>query len=362
MTRSRLRDLGITVGDLPTGLNNAITDIPGVLVGHTTLSYDEPRIARTGVTVIVPRDGRIHEDNAFAAYHVLNGNGEMTGLPWIDETGLLGSPIAITNTNQVGVVRDALVAHAVDRGMAGWILPVVAETYDGVLNDIDAFHATKEHVYQALEAASAGPVPEGNVGGGTGMMCHGFKGGIGTSSRVVEVIGDPYTVGVLVQANYGSSRHLRVDGVPVGREIGPDEVPLPRKSERRDGSIIIVVATDAPLVSIQCRRLAQRATVGLARVGGTGYNGSGDIFLAFATGNHPSRDPNDDTTPESSELVDLKMVPNNLIDPLFDATIEAVEESILNALTAAKTTVGFRGTAHALPLDRLQEIMSKHRR
>ncbi len=362
MTRSRLRDLGIVIGDLPTGPNNAITDVPGVLVGHATLSYDEPRVARTGVTVIVPRDGRMHEDNVFAAYHVLNGNGEMTGLPWIDETGLLGSPVAITNTNQVGVVRDALVEHAVDRGMAGWILPVVAETYDGFLNDIDAFHVTKQHVFEALDSASDGHVAEGNVGGGTGMMCHGFKGGIGTSSRVAEAPGGPYAVGVLVQANYGSRKHLRVDGVPVGREIAPDVVPLPQRTDSGDGSIIIVVATDAPLVPVQCRRLAQRATIGLARVGGTGYNGSGDIFLAFATGNHPSHDPNDDRTPESSELVDLKMLPNNLIDPLFDATAEAVEESILNALTAAETTDGFRGTAHALPPDRLREVMSAYKR
>ncbi|MDP6664178.1 MAG: P1 family peptidase [SAR202 cluster bacterium] len=362
MTRSRLRDLDIVIGDLPVGPNNAITDVPGVLVGHTTLSFDEPRVARTGVTVVVPCDGRIHEDNVFAAYHVLNGNGEMTGLPWIDETGLLGSPVAITNTNQVGVVRDALVEHAVDRGMAGWILPVVAETYDGFLNDIDGFHVTKEHVFQALDSASDGQVAEGNVGGGTGMMCHGFKGGIGTSSRVAEAPGGPYTVGVLVQANYGSRKHLRVDGVPVGREIGPDDVPLPRRTAGREGSIIIVVATDAPLVPVQCRRLAQRATVGLARVGGVGHNSSGDIFLAFATGNHPSHDPNDDASPDSSELVDLKMLPNNLIDSLFDATAEAVEESILNALTAAETTAGFQGTAHALPLDRLQEIMSEYRR
>ncbi|MCI0439258.1 MAG: P1 family peptidase [Chloroflexi bacterium] len=352
--RSRLRDLGITIGQMPTGPHNAITDVPGVRVGHTTLVYDEPHVARTGVTMVVPRDGRIDEDRAFAGYHSFNGNGEMTGIAWVEESGMLTSPIGITNTHQVGVVRDAIVEYAVQRGLQGWFLPVVAETYDGFLNDIGAFHVKKEHVFQALESAKGGPVEEGCVGGGTGMMCHGFKGGIGTSSRVAETQSGRYVVGALVQANYGARHHLRVDGVPVGREIGPEHTPLPHEAQAESGSIIVVVATDAPLIPAQCRRLAQRATVGLARVGGTGYNGSGDIFIAFATGNSVPANP--------AGLYDLKMLPHEHMNPLFDAVAEAVEESILNALTAAETTVGYKGrVAHALPLDELQRVMKKHR-
>jgi D-aminopeptidase len=358
MTRARLRDLGITIGQLPTGAHNAITDVPGVLVGHCTLIYDEPRIARTGVTMIVPRED-IWKDNAFAGYHSFNGNGEMTGLLWVEESGLLGSSIGITNTHQVGIVRDALVAWSVERGHEGWLLPVVAETYDGWLNDIDAFHVTQEHVYRALSNAKAGPVPEGNVGGGTGMTCHEFKGGIGTASRVAETSRGgfetrPYTVGALVQANYGVRHLLRVDGVPVGREIGYDRVPSARDNTSSGGSIIVIVATDAPLIPSQCKRLAQRATVGLARVGGVGYNQSGDIFLAFATGNH--------LPAEVEGLHDIKMLPHAHVNPLFDAVAEAVEESILNALTAAETMTGHKGlTAHALPLDELQRIMTQYR-
>ena len=350
----RIRDLGISIGDYPTGTNNAITDVPGVLVGHSTIMRDEPRIARTGVTMIVPRDGNIESDHAFAAYYSFNGNGEMTGLPWIDESGVLGSPIGITNTHQVGIVRDALVKHSIRQGSDGWVLPVVAETYDGFLNDINAFHVTNEHAFEALSNASTGPVDEGNVGGGTGMMCHGFKGGIGTSSRVMDTQSGAYTVGALVQANYGSRHHLRVDGVPVGREIGPDHTPLPHDPPSEAGSIIVIIATDAPLIPIQCKRLAQRATVELARAGGTGHNGSGDIFLAFATGN---------SIPADSEgLRDLKMLPHAQINPLFDGVADAVEESILNALCAAETITGFRGrTAHALPLDELERVMERYR-
>ena len=275
MTRARIRDLGISIGYMPTGEHNAITDVPGVLVGHTTVVHDEPRVARTGVTMIIPRDGAITDDMAFAGYHSFNGNGEMTGLLWIEESGMLGSAIGITNTHQVGVVRDALVAQAVEKGHRGWFLPVVAETYDGFLNDIGAFHVTQEHVFQAIESAKSGPVEEGNVGGGTGMMCHEFKGGIGTSSRIAETGTGQYVVGALVQANYGTRRLLRVDGVPVGREIGPEHTPTPWQSSRGQGSIIVIVATNAPLIPAQCKRLAQRATVGLARVGGVGHNGSG---------------------------------------------------------------------------------------
>jgi D-aminopeptidase len=355
MPRARLRDLGITIGRHPPGPYNAITDVPGILVGHTTLVYDAPRMARTGVTVIVPRGGEIHGDHCFAAIHAFNGNGEMTGSHWVAESGLLGTPLAITNTHQVGVVRDALVEYEVNLDPdASWLLPLVAETYDGWLNDIDGFHVTKEHVFAALAAAGPGPVAEGNVGGGTGMICHEFKGGIGTSSRVVEAPGGPYTVGALVQANYGARADLRVDGVPVGRYLPYDRVPSPRAAATPGGSIIVVVATDAPLLPIQCRRLAQRATVGLARVGGVGHNGSGDIFLAFATGNHlPSR---------ATAPLSLQMLPHGEMNPLFEATAETVEEAILNALTAAETMQGFQGrTVHALPLDELVQLVRQER-
>lgn len=355
MSRPRLRDLGITIGHHPPGPLNAITDVPGVLVGHTTLIWDAPRVARTGVSVIVPRSGAIHGDHCPAAYHSFNGNGELTGSHWVAESGLLGTPIAITNTHQVGVVRDALVAHEVALNPhAGWLLPVVAETYDGWLNDIDAFHLTSEHVFAALAAASSGPVAEGNVGGGTGMICHEFKGGIGTSSRTVAIGARTYTLGALVQANYGDRRDLRVDGVPVGRYLPHDRVPLPKPPTAEGGSIIVVIATDAPLIPIQCRRLAQRAAVGLARVGGVGYNGSGDLFFAFATGNHVPY--------AAREPILLQMLPHHQMNPFFEATAEAVEEAILNALCAAQTMTGFRGrTVHALPLDELVNLVRRER-
>lgn len=357
MGRARLRDLGITVGVLPPGPHNAITDVPGVLVGQTTLIYDVPRIARTGVTVILPRGHGRPVNFPFAGYHIFNGCGEMTGLAWVHESGLLMSPIALTNTNQVGIVRDAIVQYAVDRfGEMSFFhkLPVVAETWDGWLNDPDAFHVAREDVYGAIDGAAAGPVAEGNTGGGTGMICHGFKGGTGTASRVVETPSGRYTVGALVQSNYGDRELFRVDGVPVGREIGPEHTPTPWREEPASSSIIIVLATDAPLIPLQCRRLAQRATVGLARVGGVGHNGSGDIFIAFATGNVMPFD--------HTGLYDLKMLPHGDMNPLFEAAAEAVEEAILNALTAAETMTGFRGhTAHALPLEELQRVTRKMR-
>lgn len=355
MPRLRLRDVGITIGVMPPGPHNAITDVPGVLVGHTTVIADEPWIARTGVTVIVPREDKIREDYAFAGFHSFNGNGEMTGLLWLEESGLLGSPIGLTNTNQVGVVRDALIVHSVENHESrGFKLPIVAETYDGWLNDIDAFNLTEDHVHQALAAAQAGPVAEGNVGGGTGMICHDFKGGIGTSSRLVTSKSGEYIVGVLVQTNYGDRRLLRVDGVPVGREIGPEKAPFPWAEAPQMGSIIIIIATNAPLLPVQCRRLAQRATVGLARVGGVGHNGSGDIFLAFATGNHIPADVNIRCT--------LEMVPHQHLNPFFEAVAEAVEEAILNALTAAETMTGYEErTAYELPLDELQRVMKRYR-
>ena len=354
--RQRLRDLGITIGQFPTGSYNAITDVPGVTVGHCTVIHDKPRIARTGVTMILPRGGDIWHDYALAGYHSFNGNGEMTGIPWLKESGMLGSPIGLTNTHQVGVVRDALVAQSVRLGYTqSFLLPVVAETYDGWLNDINAFHLTKEHAVAALEAAKSGPVAEGNVGGGTGMICHDFKGGIGTSSRVVTIADGRFTIGVLVQANYGDRPLLRVDGAPVGQLIPDAHTPVPfKKFPAPSSSIIIIIGTDAPLLAGQCNRLAQRATVGLARVGGTGYNGSGDIFLAFSTGNHLPAQGN-------KFLRDIQMVPNSHMNDFFNATAEAVEEAILNALCAAETMIGFHGrTVHAMPLDALQEIMTAY--
>ena len=364
MPHTRLRDLGITIGRLPVGPYNAITDVPGVHVGHTTIVHDTPRVARTGVTMIVPRDGDIWKDHAFAGAFSFNGCGEMTGLAWVQESGMMHTPIGITNTNAVGVVRDAIAAYPLEQASpnnvpgsisSSWDggLPIAAETWDGWLNDINAFHVTKEHAYTALTKAASGPVAEGNVGGGTGMICHEFKGGIGTSSRLVEALGSHYTIGVLVQTNYGSRSLLRVDGVPVGREIGFEQVPG-TKEKTHDGSIIVVIATDAPLLPVQCTRLAKRATVGLARVGGIGANGSGDIFLAFATGNHLPVPANAPYT--------LTMIPHDSLDIFFEAVAEAVEESILNALVAAETMVGWQGrTVYALPLDDLQHIMKKYR-
>jgi D-aminopeptidase len=348
--RSRLRDLGIEIGALPTGPDNAITDVPGIRVGHATLVRDEPTVARTGVTMIVPRDGEIWTDFAHAGWFNFSGNGEMTGLPWIEESGLLGSPIAITNTHQVGLVRDFLVKAAVEAGHDDvFHLPVVAETWDGWLSDIDSFPLTEAEARHAYESATAGPVPEGCVGGGTGMICHEFKGGIGTSSRIVDSKAGTHTIGVLAQANYGRRADLRVDGAPVGRLIGTDEVPSAWDEPPNGGSIIVVVATDAPLLPIQCSRLARRVTVGLGRVGGYGHNSSGDIFLAFSTGNHLLAD---------GEPWKIDVHPHQEMDELFHAVADATEESILNALCAAETTTGQKGrTAHALPLDRLAELV-----
>jgi len=351
--RMRLRDLGISIGRLPTGKYNAITDVPGVLVGHTTLIFDEPRVARTGVTVIMPREGAIWKDHAFAATHTLNGSGEMTGVHWIAESGMLTTPIAITNTAQVGTVHEALNRYGYKMGWTEiWDLPVVAETWDGWLNDMAAFHVTEDHVYQAIESARSGPVAEGNIGGGTGMICHEFKGGIGTASRMVACPSGTYTVGALVQANYGEREDLRVDGVPVGRAISIERVPSGRAEPPSGSSIIVIIATDAPLVHSQCKRLAQRATIGLARVGGMGYNGSGDIFLAFATGNPLAI--------ETQKPYALQMLPHAQLNSIFLGVVEAVEEAILNALTAAETMTGFKGrTVYELPIDELKRIMAR---
>lgn len=354
MTRARLRDLGVALGRLPTGPLNAITDVAGVRVGHATLIRDEPSVVRTGVTAIWPRGPEIWGEYVFAGYHSFNGYGEMTGVVWLEEQGLLGAPIGLTNTHAVGVVRDAICAYAVREGaFQAFHLPVVAETYDGWLSDADSFPVTQELAFAALDSASGGPVAEGNVGGGTGMICHEFKGGIGTASRVVAETGTPYTVGALVQANYGSRELLRVDGVPVGQEIGTAEVPSHRDMPTDAGSIIVVLATDAPLLPIQCKRLARRATTGLAWVGGIGANGSGDIFLAFSTAN---------TVRAGAGVSDVQTLAPEAMTPLFLAAAEATQEAILNALTAAETMTGYRGrTAHALPLDRLQEVMRRYR-
>ncbi len=360
MTPARLRDLGITVGALPTGPFNAITDVAGVTVGSCTLIRDTPDVVRTGITAIWPRGRAIWGDPVFAGAFSFNGNGEMTGLTWIAEQGMLGTPIGITNTHQVGLVRDAICALGVRDGVTQpFLLPVVAETYDGWLSDSQRFPLTIDHAFSAFDSATGGgPVAEGNVGGGTGMMCHGFKGGTGSASRVVAQEGARYTVGALVQANYGARDLLRIDGVPVGREIGPDIVPTPHPIQRQaapgqDGSIIVILATDAPLIPIQCQRLARRAVTGLAWVGGLGANSSGDIFLAFSTANH--------VRPDAPVSAVHMLAPDGMTD-LFRAAAEATEEAILNALCMAQTMTGREGhTAHALPLDRVQQVMRRYR-
>ena len=385
----RARELGIAVGTGRPGPYNAITDVRGVRVGVTTLIAGAGPLVvgagpvRTGVTVIVPHDGNVWEEPLFAGCHRLNGNGELTGLEWIRESGLLMSALALTNTHSVGVVRDALVARAIaayDPRATFWALPVVGETWDGVLNDINGLHVRPEHVQQAFAAAADGAVAEGNVGGGTGMICHGFKGGTGSASRVVATEEGGYTVGVLVQANHGRRERLEVDGVPVGREIPPDVVPLPSRphapedgsetpqgrwdtldAPRGGGSIIAVVATDAPLLPHQCTRLAQRAGLGIARTGGVGEHFSGDLFLAFSTANRGL--PGSQFGAHSPLTHTVTMLSNAYISALFDAVVEAVEEAILNALLAAETMEGRDGiTAHRLDPERLREIMARYGR
>ena len=380
----RARDHGIILGRLGPGPLNAITDVAGVRVGHTTLIRgDGPRVVgqgpvRTGVTVVVPHDGDPFLEPVFAGCHRLNGNGELTGLEWIRESGFLTSPIAITNTHSVGVVHDALIAHAVRHHPAGvefWSLPVVGETYDGVLNDINGFHVRPEHLDGALDGAVGGPVAEGSVGGGTGMICHEFKGGIGSASRVVTDADGGWTVGALVQANYGSRELLRIDGVPVGEAIPVEDVPSPWDAATAlaragatggagtpgAGSIIVVLATDAPLLPHQCERLAQRAGLGIARMGGIGSTGSGDIFVAFATGNRGL--PEAALEPDPRRVINVRMVEDTRMTPLFQAAVEATEEAIVNALLAARTMTGSDGiTAYGLDGGRVVEIMARHGR
>ena len=357
MARVRLRGLGLSIGSLPTGQFNAITDVVGVTVGYCTLVRDTPKVVRTGITAVWPRGPQTWTDYVFAGTFSFNGNGEMTGLPWIAEQGLLGAPIGITNTYQVGVVRDAICALAVrDSAPQEFVLPVVAETYDGWLSDMQSFPLTIEHAFAAFDSATGGgPIAEGNVGGGTGMICHEFKGGTGTASRVVVEDGARYTVGALVQTNYGLREALRIDGVPVGREIGPETVPAQwRQAARQEGgSIIVVLATDAPLLPIQCQRLARRATTGLAWVGGMGSNGSGDIFIAFSTANHIGL---------NDKISNVRMLAPAAMTSLFQAAAEATEEAIINALCMAETMTGKLGrTVYALPLDRLEDVMTRYR-
>jgi len=375
---ARARELGISalIGGRP-GLLDAITDVKGVEVGHTTLIEGEGRLVvgkgpvRTGVTVVHPR-GRTSADPVFGAWFTLNGNGEMTGTTWLEESGILEGPVAITNTHSVGVVRDAILQWQVSRpGLQPWGLPVVAETYDGGLNDVNGFHVKPAHVISALDGARGGAVAEGNVGGGTGMRCLGFKGGIGTASRVVADEGS-YVVGVLVQCNFGSRQDLRVAGVPVGEEIKDllpciaiddasvrPEVPRCGKEPAAEsgptveqGSIIAIVATDAPLLPHQLKRLATRVALGIGRVGGFGGNSSGDIFLAFSTANPK--------TGAGTGVQRVEMLSNPRMNALFYATVQATEEAILNAMLAARTMTGADGLrVHGLPHDRLLEALRK---
>lgn len=357
--KPRARDLGVPFDGTP-GTFNAITDVTGVEVGHTTLISGDGKLVvgkgpvRTGVTAIHPR-GKNSNDAVFAGWFTLNGNGEMTGTTWVDDSGFLNGPIMITNTHSVGVVRDAVIAWKVKHGapdMEGywWSLPVVAETWDGYLNDINGFHVKPEDAFHALEAAHSGPVEEGNVGGGTGMICNEFKGGIGTSSRVLDAKAGGYTVGVLVQCNYGSREQLRIAGVNVGREIPEHTV-----WQKDVGSIIVVVATDAPLIPTQLKRIAKKVSLGLGRDGSYSGDGSGDIFMAFSTANPGAVG--------AKGLHQLTMLPNDSLDPLFLATVQATEEAVVNAMVAAETMTGINNrVVIALPHDRLQAVLKKYNR
>ncbi|MHB8892438.1 MAG: DmpA family aminopeptidase [Candidatus Limnocylindrales bacterium] len=386
----RARELGLHIGLLDPGEHDAITDVPGVLVGHTTLITGEGPLVvgqgpiRTGVTVVIPHPDDVWTEPVFAGCHRLNGNGELTGLEWVRESGFLGGVIGITNTHSVGVVRDALVAHAA-RSHAPesvfWSLPVVGETYDGALNDMNGFHVKPEHVDAAIEGALGGPVAEGNVGGGTGMICHEFKGGIGTASRVVPEVDGGWVVGALVQANYGSRELLRIDGVPVGQAIPRSEVPsawdqqealedaavtdaapgMTNRTGPGGGSIIVILATNAPLLPHQCERLAQRAGLGLGRMGSIASHGSGDLFIAFATGNRGLSRTAGERDPRRT--IETRMIVDRAISPLFQAAIEAVEGAVVNALLGARTLTGRDGiTAYALDHDRLLDVMARHGR
>lgn len=376
-SKPRARALGVPLEGSP-GPLNAITDVAGVEVGMSTIVRGDGKLVtgrgpvRTGVTAVFPR-GRLATEAVFGAWFSLNGNGEMTGTTWLDESGFLAGPVMITNTHSVGVVHDAVIGWVVKQGRAfDWSLPVVAETWDGGLNDINGFHVTREHVVAAIEGARGGTVAEGNVGGGTGMTCHQFKGGTGTASRQIAVLGSQYTVGVLVQCNYGSRRRFTVAGVPVGREIpdllpcyqslgdgAPARSPSCSSSQRPDsdgeGSIIVVIATDVPLLPHQLKRVVKRAALGIGRMGGMGEDSSGDIFVAFSTANAGAD--------QDDRVAELRSIPNGTINPVFEATIEATSEAILNAMLAAETMTGADGrTVYALPHDRLLVALGKYGR
>jgi L-aminopeptidase/D-esterase-like protein len=369
-SRPRARDLGVPFDGTP-GPLNAITDVDGVTVGHSTIIRGQGKLVvgqgpvRTGVTAVFPR-GATNGDPVFGGWFTLNGNGEMTGTTWLEESGFLAGPVMITNTHSVGIVRDAVIEWLVRKGFEfDWSLPIVAETWDGALNDINGFHVTKQHAFAALDSARGGPLAEGNVGGGTGMICNQFKGGIGTSSRRLPAPLGGYTVGVLVQCNYGSRARLSIAGVPVGQEI-PDLLPcrdsIPgvavagrRCADADKGSIIIVIATDAPLLPHQLKRIAKRASLGVGRLGGLGGNPSGDIFVAFSTANPGAAKPDAN--------VSVTMVPNERITPLFEATVQATEEAIVNAMVAAETMTGVNGMrVYALPHERLRDALRKYNR
>jgi D-aminopeptidase len=372
-TKPRARDLGVPFEGV-TGQFNAVTDVKGVEVGYTTLiSGNGKNAVRTGVTAILPQ-GKNFKGRVFAAWHTLNGNGEMTGTTWVDESGGLGSPVMITNTHSVGIVRDAVIEWGVKKlpvgGYSGDLsLPVVTETWDGSLSDINGFHVKKEHAFQALDSAKTGAIAEGSVGGGTGMVAHSFKGGTGTSSRVLEERFGGYTVGVLVQANYGNRQLLSIAGVPVGKEI-TDLQPIrgtetasnllngykTASNDEGQGSIIVVVATDAPLLPHQLKRIVKRVSLGVGNMGGRGENSSGDIFIAFSTANAAEASKNDG-------IANLTMLPNDRINRLFWATAQATEEAIVNALVAAETMKGYNGTTvFALPHERLKAALKKYNR
>jgi D-aminopeptidase len=364
--KPRARDLGVPFDGTP-GPNNAITDVAGVLVGHTTLISGEGKLQvgkgpiRTGVTAILPRGKNSMNDPVFAGWFSQNGNGEMTGTTWVEESGFLEGPVMITNTHSVGVVRDAVIQWRVNHGQPDptsywWSLPVVAETWDGWLNDINGFHVKPEHAFHAIDTAHSGAVEEGAVGGGTGMICNEFKGGIGTSSRVVKLEEGAFTVAALVQCNYGRRPQLRIAGVPVGKEI-PDAPAYASATfhgaER--GSIIVVVATDAPLLSHQLKRLARRVSLGLGRNGSISGEGSGDIFIAFSTANASAS--------KEKGITDLKMLPNGHLDSVFAATVQSVEEAIVNAMVAAETMTGIENhRVIALDHEKLRAVLKKYNR
>lgn len=358
-TKPRARDLGIPFDGTP-GVFNAITDVQGVEVGFSTLIAGNGKLeigkgpVRTGVTAVLPR-GKNFQDQVFAAWATLNGNGEMTGTTWVEESGFLEGPVMITNTHSVGVVHDAVIAWGIKRDgekVQPVSLPVVAETWDGFLNDINGFHVKPVHVFEALDNAASGKVAEGNVGGGTGMVVHQFKGGTGTSSRKLSERAGGYTIGVLVQANYGTRNGLTIAGVPVGKEITD---LMPKRADVDQGSIIVVIATDAPLLPHQLKRVVKRASLGIAKTGGVGSNSSGDIFIAFSTANAGAA--------RDTGVVHVTMLPNNRINEIFTAAVQATEEAIINAMVAAETMTGVNGnTVYAIPHDRLKAVMKKYNR